>query len=769
MGEEKAARAVWGGISCDDIERAAFLLRRMTSPSRIEELLGHTEWLRKLAFELLGDAQVAEDVVQDTWVAYLEHPPRDESGSSGARAWLASVARNFARSRSRVRARRLRREAISARSERIPSTAETVERVAIQRELVEAALALDAADREVVVLRYFDGLPPREIAKRLGLSGAAVRSRLSRALAKLRARLDERYGGDGRSWAVLLATVAARGRDGRIAAAAAGSIAMVGAVKWIGAALLLALVILVWRGTSEPEQESEPLVAASDEVEMVAEIEGEAEAENEQGPAPKRTAIEGAPTVSVGVANAEQQAAPSKLVLRGRVLDERGEPIERATMTAIDVLSAPAAASDRDGWVRLVLDWPMSLVAGNDSWAVVEVTGEGLTKVRRQEAIDGPGEVVFDDFRLPAAGAITGCVRDHDGKVPRRAGVYLVAGAEPGDVVLEDLRRCGAGGFTGIGSPRTARVDRDGRYLIEGVPLMSVSVVCGALGRYTSYTPPVEIRRGVTVEAPELILAPPRDENTIRGVVLDEEGRPLNVEVRAFENRGPRNVNPQTMTYSSSGEGSFELMVPAGRRFTLQAGDDRSIGRFILVHDVPSGRQDVVLAFLPRRTLELHVTDAEGDPVPEPRVRLTDERGFGMIERLEWLEWLGEGIVSVELPTVPFRMWVGASSHQSRCLGPFEPAEMPERFDVVLECTGVLSGRVLAGGEPVEGASVHVHVASTGRHFARYFAELYTRFAEERGSCPSFTTDASGRFEIPVGRTGTYTLHAEAEGSARAE
>jgi Sigma-70 region 2 len=59
----------------------------------VEALLAQCEWVRQLVRHLVFDRDVADDVVQQTYLAALEHPPaRLES----PRGWLAQVARRFA-------------------------------------------------------------------------------------------------------------------------------------------------------------------------------------------------------------------------------------------------------------------------------------------------------------------------------------------------------------------------------------------------------------------------------------------------------------------------------------------------------------------------------------------------------------------------------------------------------------------------------------------------------------------------------------------------
>jgi hypothetical protein len=64
--------------------------------------------------------------------------------------------------------------------------------------------SLDEPYREAILLRYFEGMAPRDIAKSRGVPIDTVRSHLRRGLAKLRERLDASHGGDRRAWCVAL-------------------------------------------------------------------------------------------------------------------------------------------------------------------------------------------------------------------------------------------------------------------------------------------------------------------------------------------------------------------------------------------------------------------------------------------------------------------------------------------------------------------------------------------------------------------------------------
>jgi RNA polymerase sigma-70 factor (ECF subfamily) len=145
---------------------------------------------------LVRDEASAQDVLQSTWLRALRHPPRAERGSPGWRSWFARVARNLAlRERERASARR-ERELRSARGERLPSTHEIAEREELRARIVAHVLALPEPYRSTLVLRYYEGLEPRAIAREQHVEGSTVRNRIARGLALLRERLERERGKD---------------------------------------------------------------------------------------------------------------------------------------------------------------------------------------------------------------------------------------------------------------------------------------------------------------------------------------------------------------------------------------------------------------------------------------------------------------------------------------------------------------------------------------------------------------------------------------------
>jgi RNA polymerase sigma-70 factor (ECF subfamily) len=121
------------------------------------------------------------------------------------RRWIAAVMRNLARQSRRGEVRRADRELAAARSAghgHGEPPADSLVRLEAHRAVVEAVMGLHEPYRKTVVLRYFDGLEPRVIAARERVPVRTVHTRLTRAHALLRARLEHRLGrGAGRCMA----------------------------------------------------------------------------------------------------------------------------------------------------------------------------------------------------------------------------------------------------------------------------------------------------------------------------------------------------------------------------------------------------------------------------------------------------------------------------------------------------------------------------------------------------------------------------------------
>jgi RNA polymerase sigma-70 factor (sigma-E family) len=148
---------------------------------------GHYTRLVRLAVLLLRDQALAEDVVQDAFVAVHQRWRRIDQGT--APAYLAKSVVN--RSRSALR----HRGVVARHRPEPPGDAAPADAPALanaQRGVVLEALGtLPTRQREVLVMRYYLDYSERAIAHALGISQGAVKSHASRGAASLRQALAE--------------------------------------------------------------------------------------------------------------------------------------------------------------------------------------------------------------------------------------------------------------------------------------------------------------------------------------------------------------------------------------------------------------------------------------------------------------------------------------------------------------------------------------------------------------------------------------------------
>ncbi len=158
----------------------------------LSEALAAEAGLRGVARALLADPQAAEDAVQHAWLRWLQH------GRGVPLPFLRRAVRNEAIDQRRSRARRTARETDAAREDLAPSAAEMVAGEQERRRLWAAVHALDEPYRGTIWLRFYEDLPPRGVAKRLGIPVETVRTRTRRGLEILRQRLEQEGGSDWR-------------------------------------------------------------------------------------------------------------------------------------------------------------------------------------------------------------------------------------------------------------------------------------------------------------------------------------------------------------------------------------------------------------------------------------------------------------------------------------------------------------------------------------------------------------------------------------------
>jgi RNA polymerase sigma factor (sigma-70 family) len=147
----------------------------------------------RTAWVITGSAADAEEAAQDAFVKAHAALGRFRQGAP-LRPWLLTIVANEARNRVKAAGRR-ERLALRVAEERRPGGAVPSPEAALldseqREELLTAVGGLSAADREAIACRYFLELSEEETAAALGCPRGTVKSRLSRALGRLRERME---------------------------------------------------------------------------------------------------------------------------------------------------------------------------------------------------------------------------------------------------------------------------------------------------------------------------------------------------------------------------------------------------------------------------------------------------------------------------------------------------------------------------------------------------------------------------------------------------
>jgi RNA polymerase sigma-70 factor (ECF subfamily) len=287
----------------------------------LDAALADDGFVRALARRVVRDAAEADDLAQDAWLEALRRRPQ---ARPSLRAWFATVVAHLARNRARGDRRRDDRERRGARPEGVDPESALLEREEVRRKLVRAVVALGKPQSTVLTLRFFEDLPPRRIAEKLGLPVETVRTHLKRGVARLRESLSDDRTADGRTALALLPVLLPR-HD--FAAALAGAALVTAKAKVAASALVVAAVVGGFYAVSRPAPElaaPTPAPAASRAAPPPAEKPVDASARAASSPVAReefRDAAESAPS------SAPVAKAGGGCVVRGRVLDVDGVPV----------------------------------------------------------------------------------------------------------------------------------------------------------------------------------------------------------------------------------------------------------------------------------------------------------------------------------------------------------------------------------------------------------------------------------------------------------
>jgi DNA-directed RNA polymerase specialized sigma24 family protein len=201
------------------------------------ELLEHPAWTRRLARTLIGD-DAADDLVQDTWLAAVRHPP---DASRPLRPWLGTIIRHQAVNRS----------------------------LEVHKILVDLVAELPEPYRRTVLLAYFEELTSAEIGSRQNIPPGTVRGRLKAALELLRQALDQRFGGRA-AWLAPVSELTrpppgpgkspAHAGPSRVRAAPAGGVGGAnGLLTLAGAVVVVAAAATIWSVARAPSRRATPV------------------------------------------------------------------------------------------------------------------------------------------------------------------------------------------------------------------------------------------------------------------------------------------------------------------------------------------------------------------------------------------------------------------------------------------------------------------------------------------------------------------------------
>lgn len=148
----------------------------------------------RTAYLITGSAADAEDAAQEGFVKAYRALDRFRLDAP-LRPWLLRIVANEARNRTRSAGRRHQLELRLTDDFRPGDAAPSPEALAVaaedRRRLLEAVNSMSEADRLVIACRYFLEFSGEETAAALAIPEGTVKSRLSRALERLKARLSE--------------------------------------------------------------------------------------------------------------------------------------------------------------------------------------------------------------------------------------------------------------------------------------------------------------------------------------------------------------------------------------------------------------------------------------------------------------------------------------------------------------------------------------------------------------------------------------------------
>ena len=470
----------------------------MSFPQSADELLRHAAWVRRVARALVRGADRVDDLEQETWLAALSRPPRH---GGDKRSWLGAVTRNVARHLFRGEATRARHEQAQAQIQgtaraspaTAPAAGEIVARAEIQQRVAAAVLALEEPYKSTLLARYFDELPPTEIARTLDVSVETVKTRLKRGLAQLRERLDSLKWNEPTLEAALMPLC---GPIAHVVVPASAKLIASAATIVIGVSLVVMMNRRPAVSRTGAASVAAPAVLASP-VALPAASAGPIAASGD--PAPQESGAPARTKESAPVPNSPPDDAPAHMT--GRLLLPDGSGAANVALR----LYGWKSNQERALKYGLPTDWkPIEVVSQPDGSFAIEFTAPRAFQFVFDAKLDGyaapawrwtqidPGSTKnLGDITLCRAGTIRGRIVDMKGEPILRAGWTVHA----------DGPKCAEGDGADTTRVYTAVDATTARFLLENVPPGKVQLKANS--RLTNWIqgPAIDVRSGETTDA----------------------------------------------------------------------------------------------------------------------------------------------------------------------------------------------------------------------------------------------------------------------------
>lgn len=752
----------------------------LNSDSEIEQLLSESAWMRGLALALTRSAEDADDLVQETWLAATRRPP---AAKLEMRPWLSGVMRNVFRNGRRKGANAGARDREVARPEcDVLQPSAIVERLDMQDRLSTLVRELPEKERDVVLLRFHEGLTSVAIAGRLGMAAGTVRWRLKRGLDALRAKLDREHDGDRATWMAAVAPLTrgaiggGSGASDSAARASASAARAQGALQpmVIGAALLFAAVIagaaMLWMQQAPdvaPVRASEIGSLTSARIDVAATVGDARETPgSSREDVPSRRAPEtGSPTTG-GVLTApgtSPAVAGSETVLQLRAVDVTGAPVSGAEVSATPSIDAELAAHEflsslsprealaavaglratTDGDGRATL---RSSALAIDTELEVSVCGPHLGRWTGTVPISPGEQKTLDDVTLAPSCVLVGGLLDADQK------------AVPGTVLVTPVHATNASAGVSPGTTPTdwlAKLEAsEGKYSVVLFEEGSVRVWAKAFeSAEWCRSEVIDLSFGDTVAVDLQVLHKARSQaTTLR--IINADGDP----VTAFVDLGTGDAKQSRMAFR--GKLTLEDKWLLAGTLSLRVFDHEL--RYVPVErelTLPAGDVTIRLEAAPQRELRIKALSEAGDALPVFTVTLTGKEGQRKFE----CEADDEG-AALQIPTLAgLPLEVSAVGFVPEWVAPIDVDGADGLLTVTLSPLRPIYGTVTHEGRPVVGATVRIWSALQPRAW-------WSAGGGERRVTPTFddtvVTNAGGEFELPYGSSGDVALSILAPGLA---